>query len=555
MLKKCKKKFCKRLLILLLSVFIVFSSVSNASIKARAMPWVGYFAAHSLYEIVLYIGCAVVTVAGIGYAYENRDALAELGKNFVDSIDLANADGWYMGTSEDENYLTSYVYGTEALKEVQNSSWEVIQGGGQTPKNNQDNDGDGDKDFDDRSLELNNVSFWATHSFAEFIYNNVKDAVTEVHEGRHVGSSSKDNFLANYFNLALAYDGIKYDGTYPMNGSKYTGKAVVMHDSYKYFISYEHYSKVGGYVENGRFGLRCLNSTGSFATSLAPTTQVYQLNSSGQYEFIRTNTTAGDFTCVTFSANIPVFPSIEQANAYVLGNADDSSAINKPNSKVYTVADWLQEDWNHPLDFLTGIRTLGDLTTIAGALSNQALINQLNGLGWIEALNQLLAQYAALPATVTNPTYLPDNSGRPDLDPGQLPGNGTVPNPEPDPVEPTPSPEEPEEPDDPELDTNGLSALIGIILLLILIIIMLLRIFLSCLAFIVSIFKVPRSTVFLNEYMIMGLDYLKTTEIPGFGVSIYDLFMGLIYILLMFSVIAVIRKNIDRIRFPRKRGS
>ena len=101
-------------------------------------------------------------------------------------------------------------------------------------------------------------------------------------------------------------------------------------------------------------------------------------------------------------------------------------------------------------------------------------------------------------------------------------------------------------------DSFGISTLFGILILLIMILLMLLMIFLSCLAFVIMIFRIPATTGFLPEEMIAGLDYLKTLEIPGFGMSVYAFFMALIYIILIFTVIGMLRKNIDKIKFPRK---
>ena len=138
----------------------------------------------------------------------------------------------------------------------------------------------------------------------------------------------------------------------------------------------------------------------------------------------------------------------------------------------------------------------------------------------------------------------------PKLDPGTFPW--ASPNPVPDPV--------PDPGGDGNLtdeiihgkDTFGLNTLFGSLILLIMILIMLLLIFLSCLAFIIMIFRIPAQTGFLPEEMIAGLDYIKTLEIPGFGMSVYAFFMALIYIILVFTVIGILRKNIDKIKFPRK---
>ena len=91
----------------------------------------------------------------------------------------------------------------------------------------------------------------------------------------------------------------------------------------------------------------------------------------------------------------------------------------------------------------------------------------------------------------------------------------------------------------------------GVILLL-LIVFVLLRIFLHCMIFIINVFRIPARPAFLPDEMVMGLEYLNTLEIPGMGLSVYAFMMGLIYILIMFYAIGVLRKSVDRIKLPKQ---
>ncbi len=94
---------------------------------------------------------------------------------------------------------------------------------------------------------------------------------------------------------------------------------------------------------------------------------------------------------------------------------------------------------------------------------------------------------------------------------------------------------------------NGLILLISILFVL-------LRIFIHCLQFIINIFAIPAGTAFLPDEVIMGLDYLKSLEITGLGMSVYDFMMALVYIFIVFFAIRVLRVNVDRIRLPRIGG-
>lgn len=100
---------------------------------------------------------------------------------------------------------------------------------------------------------------------------------------------------------------------------------------------------------------------------------------------------------------------------------------------------------------------------------------------------------------------------------------------------------------------NLLSLLNGLIYL-ILILILLLKIFIHCLQFIINIFKIEASPGFLPDEMVMGLNFLKQIEITGIGLSIYDFMMGLVYILMVFGVVKLLRGYAYKIHIPSGGG-
>lgn len=102
--------------------------------------------------------------------------------------------------------------------------------------------------------------------------------------------------------------------------------------------------------------------------------------------------------------------------------------------------------------------------------------------------------------------------------------------------------------------TPDLLSLLNGLILLIMILLMLLRIFLHCLQFIVGIFKIEASPGFLPDDMVLGLNYLKTLEITGIGMSVYDFMMGLIYIFMVFGVIKLLRGFAFHIHIPKGGG-
>lgn len=105
--------------------------------------------------------------------------------------------------------------------------------------------------------------------------------------------------------------------------------------------------------------------------------------------------------------------------------------------------------------------------------------------------------------------------------------------------------------DEPGKHTPDLLSLLNGLILLIMILLMLLRIFLHCLQFIVGIFKIEASPGFLPDDMVLGLNYLKTLEITGIGMSVYDFMMGLIYIFMVFGVIKLLRGFAFHIHIPK----
>lgn len=105
--------------------------------------------------------------------------------------------------------------------------------------------------------------------------------------------------------------------------------------------------------------------------------------------------------------------------------------------------------------------------------------------------------------------------------------------------------------DDSGKHTPDLLSLLNGLILLIMILLMLLRIFLHCLQFIVGIFKIEASPGFLPNDMVLGLNYLKTLEITGIGMSVYDFMMGLIYIFMVFGVIKLLRGFAFHIHIPK----
>lgn len=85
-------------------------------------------------------------------------------------------------------------------------------------------------------------------------------------------------------------------------------------------------------------------------------------------------------------------------------------------------------------------------------------------------------------------------------------------------------------------------------LLLIYILFMLLKIFLHLLEFIINVFKIPASPGFITGDFATGFNYIRSVELSGFGCSVYEFFMTLIHISIIFGIVKMMKKHIDSIK-------
>lgn len=106
-------------------------------------------------------------------------------------------------------------------------------------------------------------------------------------------------------------------------------------------------------------------------------------------------------------------------------------------------------------------------------------------------------------------------------------------------------------PDDNSGDSSNSSGgtvnLLNGLLLLVYILFMLLKIFLHLLEFIINIFKIPAAPGFITGDFATGFNYIKGVQLSPLNISVYDFLMGLIHILLIFSVVKTLKHHIDKI--------
>lgn len=102
----------------------------------------------------------------------------------------------------------------------------------------------------------------------------------------------------------------------------------------------------------------------------------------------------------------------------------------------------------------------------------------------------------------------------------------------------------------PEIKENendsGFHNFLNLFMIGLLIIILLMILFINCLRFIVLVFNVPASSALIHADMLRGIEYMKNLQIPVFGVSLYALLLSCAYFVIFMTVIAAIRRKIDK---------
>lgn len=562
-MKKQVKKLSKKIMVLVLATSIIFTSCfSHKKIEAHAASIVATLSAFTLYEVCLYIGGLAVTALGIGYAYNNRDEIAEFGKSVIDSMgETIPETGWMIGSYSGSE---SCVYGAEVFEAVQNAAWDYIEAGGLSPSTATDLTGDGYVDISDRDFELTQTKYWTTTAGMDAItgyLESIYDKWVNKEEDDIINSSLG---IIEYSDKIL--EGVTFDYIDDMDaGQRQTFAENILSQSSQVFDGY--YLTEDGYY----IGCYCedkISRSDYFyitVSSKPPAMYFYNNISTSKYEYQGTwpNNTekyTGAFpysicsydywnnNYVSIYSNVPVISSPIEWNTF-LETGFIPGVTDAP--KYYRVADWIDEagTWMDTLeDIATVLRPLQDVSDIATQLSSAALELSATADIYRDLALDLADTYVPAIDAVIDPVYWPDTNATPALDATDLP-NADVANPDIS-VPDDPGSDDPDEPEI-ELDTGGLLSLFNILFYIIMIIIMLIYLFLACLAFIVMIFRIPASSAMLPEDMVLGFEHLKTIMIPGMNISIYGFAMALIYMFIIFAVIKALRLEINDFKIPR----
>jgi hypothetical protein len=414
-------------LALFLTLCIFLCSVNSMKVEATEIVAAGGITAASLFQICLFIGGVALTCYAAGEIIENKDEIAAFGKNFLDSVtDIP--EGWIMSMTDISGQ--DYVFGSEALELVQDTEWEVIQGG--APNGDDDNNNDDDNDNKDKinlpkSPDQLTGSFyalgatWLADSISKLYQKWVNgDELTEAEQAvlkplMEAGVDQNDiakqwsgepflytsechegyvAFNKQYYTVDHAYSGalsVPICARYFVDEGTHTNSdhqlvTIPWHHLNFYFLNKE--GQVTGVVLPG---IRKIYLNGLLQSSVS--NEVGGFSVTGSYDYPERNV-------FSYSLNFPVFSSMIDVEAYLKGTGAVTDALNYAHT--YENADWLSDDWKGLLiDPLTNIGlTLSQLTDLAKALGIHAVGNNLSA----QELADLLKQ--SLP--VVNPELMPD---------------------------------------------------------------------------------------------------------------------------------------------------
>ena len=492
MKKAVTKIICTLLIVSVLSVSVGTKYFdSNHMEKVDAVGTVvvaGGITLATIFEFCLFVGATALSAYGIYEGYENREEIARFGKEFIDSCS-ENVDGWIAQIVDTNGQ--DYVFGSEALKLVQDTEWSVIQGG-LPPEGDPNKKDDKDKDkFHIPGDPMTHVAqftalgaTWFTTN-ARGIYQDWCDILD--------GWTDKDtpipsnNVLANNFPQSVA--AVDIEAQWSGSPVTYTAKGIetlnIKNAKGDPFTnqSINDYSGVFSTPIAGSlvttidtqfnrkdivFRIWIKSGSSIFTQYLDAKFQNYsngKLISSGSVESygfssignINANSdTSYIFSSLTVNASFPVFTSVEAAKNYLLTGEGYEDALNY--GRDYRVADWLKQDWAGTL--IDPLINIGLTLSQMIQLCNQLGLKTAQGIDAQQLLELLknslpklnpdiLPGESPTPTVVDpalDPIYYPDPDAHPDkpplpvIDPSPVQKPDPVPTPTPTPI-PTPSPD------------------------------------------------------------------------------------------------------------------
>ncbi len=477
-------KLLKRILCILLCVVILSGSVGTRYFDANHMERVDAAAeavavglsAAALYAICFYVGTVAYAHAPIETSTLSDDQIASMGYSTISYMTASNLLGIPSAPNAPligfiDRAGQSYVFGSEALKAVAETSFQVIQGG-KKPDDDEDEEGgiiDNLIRFPGNAKSLSGV---CTASFAGILGSVIKDQYDKFMNGEESVYSAPEvlqnvtdaDIAAQWSGETYVYSAV-WTESYTGDSGRHVFTTVKANCQFDYPMAafytavpestYMRYSL--NFVAKKRNSVYSVEMNHTTTTSINGDVKTYSgtLSSFGIVTNGMSNLSHG------YSANFPVFSTYEAAEAYLLGQSDAVDALNY--AKTYRIADWLADDWAGVLlDPLTGLHALGDWANIARHQGLSALGNELDLVSFLNYLRDFFANLGTSPGAYPQPAVDPakapvlypsgdaDNALDPDTDidpardPVISPDPSIKPSPKPDPdpgTDPDPRPD------------------------------------------------------------------------------------------------------------------
>lgn len=467
-------KVIKRIVCVLLSVMILFFGVSNSyfspvkmdQVEAAGTVVLGY---ETMQAICYYFGSLVLGYSSVAEVPDlTEEQIEKVGHAYIKSLFTVNgvpdhvADKLAMANQALFTLISNkqaYVFGSEALKEVAETEFQVIMGG-----NNGDEepspspDGEGKK-----PLNIGNVVD-CLGALSVFGYGIFEDSLQYYID---LFSKGEENFIDEAYLAELLkekyFDSSIIDKM--LSGETYTLKVLFMQNYYCRECNGTQYGSNTCLLDTTGFYAFALSSdmcSGWFYHRAGYTETLCFIQNLPCGHTVNYPYNTSHISYVSMSTNMPIFTDKAKMDDFLRTGEGFENALNY--LKQYRIADWLQDNWDGELiDPLTGLSYLNDLANIAKHQGLNAIGNDPSLDDMKQHLRDIIANLRPGYDPVTDPSVdpaldpicYPDTIPTPVIDPTAdvvlQPAKDPTPSPNPDPspstspkptTQPTPSPGE-----------------------------------------------------------------------------------------------------------------